>query len=157
MFLSCRGQFCAHDGQVIGEVGFCAIAHGTRGPMDKASAYGAGDCRFESCRVHFFGKMPQCFTITTCPLPVAAFEQAPTNCFVRGALARSGDDECWCGDASPQHVVQVAIVFALAPAQYCSALMFWVRADHWRRHIVPCRATIFACMQKEACFHSSAG
>ena len=24
----------------------------TRGPMDKASAYGAGDCRFESCRVH---------------------------------------------------------------------------------------------------------
>ena len=21
-----------------------------RGPMDKASAYGAGDCRFESCR-----------------------------------------------------------------------------------------------------------
>ena len=25
----------------------------TRGPMDKASAYGAGDCRFESCRVHF--------------------------------------------------------------------------------------------------------
>ena len=25
-----------------------------RGPMDKASAYGAGDCRFESCRGHFF-------------------------------------------------------------------------------------------------------
>ena len=24
-----------------------------RGPMDKASAYGAGDCRFESCRGHF--------------------------------------------------------------------------------------------------------
>jgi hypothetical protein len=23
-----------------------------RGPMDKASAYGAGDCRFESCRGH---------------------------------------------------------------------------------------------------------
>ena len=34
----------------------CFIWHGfawTRGPMDKASAYGAGDCRFESCRVHF--------------------------------------------------------------------------------------------------------
>ena len=30
----------------------------TRGPMDKASAYGAGDCRFESCRVHL--KL-QCF------------------------------------------------------------------------------------------------
>ena len=25
-----------------------------RGPMDKASAYGAGDCRFESCRGHIF-------------------------------------------------------------------------------------------------------
>ena len=25
----------------------------THGPMDKASACGAGDCRFESCRVHF--------------------------------------------------------------------------------------------------------
>ena len=24
-----------------------------RGPMDKASAHGAGDCRFESCRGHF--------------------------------------------------------------------------------------------------------
>ena len=24
--------------------------HWPRGPMDKASAYGAGDCRFESCR-----------------------------------------------------------------------------------------------------------
>ena len=24
-----------------------------RGPMDKASAYGDGDCRFESCRGHF--------------------------------------------------------------------------------------------------------
>ena len=24
-----------------------------RGPMDKASAYGAGDCRFESCRGHW--------------------------------------------------------------------------------------------------------
>ena len=23
-----------------------------RGPMDKASAYGAGDCRFESCQGH---------------------------------------------------------------------------------------------------------
>ena len=27
-------------------------AHRPRGPMDKASAYGAGDCRFESCRGH---------------------------------------------------------------------------------------------------------
>ena len=28
------------------------IGKWTRGPMDKASAHGAGDCRFESCRVH---------------------------------------------------------------------------------------------------------
>ena len=27
--------------------------HWPRGPMDKASAYGAGDCRFESCRGHY--------------------------------------------------------------------------------------------------------
>ena len=30
-----------------------------RGPMDKASAYGAGDCRFESCRAHFCVHMQQ--------------------------------------------------------------------------------------------------
>ena len=30
-----------------------AIVNWPRGPMDKASAYGAGDCRFESCRGHF--------------------------------------------------------------------------------------------------------
>ncbi len=29
-----------------------------RGPMDKASAYGAGDCRFESCRGHFLSSSP---------------------------------------------------------------------------------------------------
>lgn len=29
------------------------VAHRPRGPMDKASAYGAGDCRFESCRGHY--------------------------------------------------------------------------------------------------------
>ena len=29
------------------------IVNWPRGPMDKASAYGAGDCRFESCRGHF--------------------------------------------------------------------------------------------------------
>ena len=37
--------------------GECTVlVHNTnrpRGPMDKASAYGAGDCRFESCRGHF--------------------------------------------------------------------------------------------------------
>ena len=32
----------------------CSLAKHSwpRGPMDKASAYGAGDCRFESCRGH---------------------------------------------------------------------------------------------------------
>ena len=29
------------------------ICHRPRGPMDKASAHGAGDCRFESYRGHF--------------------------------------------------------------------------------------------------------
>ena len=29
-----------------------SAARWPRGPMDKASAYGAGDCRFESCRGH---------------------------------------------------------------------------------------------------------
>ena len=32
-----------------------------RGPMDKASTYGAGDCRFESCRGHC-STMRLCFT-----------------------------------------------------------------------------------------------
>ena len=31
----------------------CYLDNRPRGPMDKASAYGAGDCRFESCRGHF--------------------------------------------------------------------------------------------------------
>ena len=37
-----------------GTVSSLRLAEGTRprGPMDKASAYGAGDCRFESCRGH---------------------------------------------------------------------------------------------------------
>ena len=32
---------------------WCHVLNWPRGPMDKASAYGAGDCRFESCRGHF--------------------------------------------------------------------------------------------------------
>ena len=31
-----------------------------RGPMDKASAYGAGDCRFESCRGHLLIHVQDC-------------------------------------------------------------------------------------------------
>ena len=31
----------------------CPETHWPRGPMDKASAYRAGDCRLESCRGHF--------------------------------------------------------------------------------------------------------
>ena len=30
-----------------------AVTRRPRGPMDKASAYGAGDCRFESCQGHY--------------------------------------------------------------------------------------------------------
>ena len=36
--------------------------HRPRGPMDKASAYGVGDCRFESCRGHCC-----CRAATECP------------------------------------------------------------------------------------------
>ena len=32
---------------------FSDVNRWPRGPMDKASAYGVGDCRFESCRGHF--------------------------------------------------------------------------------------------------------
>ena len=47
----------SHEQRVT--VGFCLALHACavikrpRGPMDKASAHGAGDCRFESCRGHF--------------------------------------------------------------------------------------------------------
>ena len=34
--------------------------HRPRGPMDKASAYGAGDCRFESCRGHIRHLLDHC-------------------------------------------------------------------------------------------------
>jgi hypothetical protein len=40
-----------------------------RGPIDKASAYGAGDCRFESCRGHFFKSwLTLCFLQHSFPL-----------------------------------------------------------------------------------------
>ena len=35
------------------EVDLKKLINWPRGPMDKASAYGAGDCRFESCRGHY--------------------------------------------------------------------------------------------------------
>ena len=46
-----RRVFCARS-----FVGWECVQHRPRGPMDKASAYGAGDCRLESCRGHFTGK-----------------------------------------------------------------------------------------------------
>jgi hypothetical protein len=36
-----------------------------RGPMDKASASGAGDCRFESCRGHFSSRGLRCVSSNT--------------------------------------------------------------------------------------------
>ena len=38
--------------RVITEGTLAKMFNWPRGPMDKASAYGAGDCRFESCRGH---------------------------------------------------------------------------------------------------------
>ena len=40
-----------------------------RGPMDKASAYGAGDCRFESCRGHCSNIL--CVVVHACLRPQA--------------------------------------------------------------------------------------
>ena len=39
---------------LVGLKNVCFEINWPRGPMDKASAYGAGDCRFESCRGHPF-------------------------------------------------------------------------------------------------------
>ena len=48
-----RRSFC----YICAPTGGCTVDRRShnwpRGPMDKASAYGAGDCRFESCRGHF--------------------------------------------------------------------------------------------------------
>ena len=43
----------AHPAHKCSGSGWKAFCNRPRGPMDKASAYGAGDCRFESCRGHF--------------------------------------------------------------------------------------------------------
>ena len=47
-----------------------------RGPMDKASAYGAGDCRFESCRGH----------LSKTPRKVSRHQRAPAP---RPVIARA--------------------------------------------------------------------
>ena len=43
VFLKCEGEWVCNGSMLLQR---------PRGPMDKASAYGAGDCRFESCRGH---------------------------------------------------------------------------------------------------------
>ena len=43
VFLKCDGEWICNGSMLLQR---------PRGPMDKASAYGAGDCRFESCRGH---------------------------------------------------------------------------------------------------------
>ena len=50
-----RLQRCLSDARPWKTSGPCNTIW-PRGPMDKASAHGAGDCRFESCRGHFKSK-----------------------------------------------------------------------------------------------------
>ena len=52
---SYRLQRCRSDARPWETFGPCSTIW-PRGPMDKASAHGAGDCRFESCRGHFKSK-----------------------------------------------------------------------------------------------------
>ena len=42
-----------HGGKMRNDVFPASVQHRSCGPMDKASAYGAGDCRFESYQDHF--------------------------------------------------------------------------------------------------------
>ena len=55
--LVCPDQFTAQRGSRVDltdrDSNLAEQLGRSRGPMDKASAYGAGDCRFESCRVIF--------------------------------------------------------------------------------------------------------
>ena len=73
---------------------FCATMYVTwpRGPMDKASAYGAGDCRFESCRGHVDA------TILTYPRLCSASEDGPRARLIFNPFRQSGVAQwlaCW--------------------------------------------------------------
>ena len=50
-------EFCMSD---FTDARFQNTIQWPRGPMDKASAYGAGDCRFESCRGHCVLHVHEC-------------------------------------------------------------------------------------------------
>ena len=58
--LVCPDQFTAQRGSRVDltdrDSNLAEQLGRSRGPMDKASAYGAGDCRFESCRGHVVNK-----------------------------------------------------------------------------------------------------
>ena len=68
-----------------------------RGPMDKASAYGAADCRFESCRCHLkppargrhaqLGKCNMCLKLPRCFM----FPEGPRA--QRSATERKGEKD----------------------------------------------------------------
>ena len=57
-----------------------------RGPMDKASAYGAGDCRFESCRGHCLSTEAE---LSTMPIPMCTYMHS----WLRGLCLR-GNTTC---------------------------------------------------------------
>ena len=51
VMMPCMSEIVSHAIFIVNSCQHCIINR-PRGPMDKASAYGAGDCRFESCRGH---------------------------------------------------------------------------------------------------------
>ncbi len=75
-----------------------------RGPMDKASAYGAGDCRLESCRGHcaqprgrpLAGALsrPRCAVLAKAPAacrPWTEYRARGASCGMRGARSKPWD------------------------------------------------------------------
>ena len=60
----------------------CFLCKWPRGPMDKASAYGAGDCRFESCRGHLPLKSRSARRGTKCEITYSGAWFRSTNLWV---------------------------------------------------------------------------
>ena len=57
--LSPPAENCEHHGLQAMDSWPCPMHIWPRGPMDKASAHGAGNCRFESCRGHSLAQANQ--------------------------------------------------------------------------------------------------
>ena len=114
-----------------------------RGPMDKASAYGAGDCRFESCRGHYdeassipsiamgsYGQHLHACNACRC-YPCSSMGR-PAAKASRGFEPRSLDSEsrvltltprgqlCTCKHQNPHHEASGALASIGAPRSSCT-------------------------------------